>query len=49
MWLTGLASLQGSISDGSNVLEEVPFPARVLKSYSVRKTSLLISSHWLGG
>nr|XP_034491226.1 membrane protein MLC1 isoform X2 [Marmota flaviventris] len=26
---------KGSISDSSNTLEEVPFPARVLKSYSV--------------
>ncbi|XP_077655314.1 membrane protein MLC1 isoform X5 [Urocitellus parryii] len=26
---------KGSISDSSNILEEVPFPARVLKSYSV--------------
>ena len=30
-------SLQGSISESSNVVYEVTFPARVLKSYSVRK------------
>ncbi|KAF7462470.1 hypothetical protein GHT09_012487 [Marmota monax] len=35
LWLMSLASLKGSISDSSNTLEEVPFPARVLKSYSV--------------
>lgn len=33
----GFVSLQGSISESTSILYEVTFPARVLKSYSVRK------------
>ena len=36
----GFVSFQGSVSESTNILYEVTFPARVLKSYSVRKAFL---------
>ena len=42
-------SLQGSISESSNVVYEVTFPARVLKSYSVRKAFLFYFVSQSGG
>lgn len=45
--VTGFVSLQGSISDSTNILCEVTFPARVLKSYSVRKA--FFPSTWFHG
>ena len=48
--VTGFVSLQGSISESSSVPYEVTFPARVLKSYSVRKafSPLLCFVEWWG-